>query len=179
MTERVPGAGRRSVPRAGPEGGRSAARARLAADRASAEATLQALTRDFDGIVGSAAGDDEHDPEGATNAFERQHVAALIDQARRRLADTDAALRRLDAASYGTCERMRPADRRGPSERSPNGADLHNLRGRRAAVKPYADATAASGRAAPGRRSPAPPKTAQTALRWTPSMVQPHLLASA
>jgi DnaK suppressor protein len=108
MTKRGPGRG--SSPSgsagAGPgDGGRAAARARLAAERASAEATLQALTRDFDGIVGSAAGDDEHDPEGATNAFERQHVAALIDQARRRLADTDAALRRLDGASYGICER--------------------------------------------------------------------------
>ena len=91
---------------AGPGAGdRSGARARLAAGRASAEAALRALTRDFDGIVGSCAGDDEHDPEGATNAFERQHVAALIDRARRRLADTDAALERLDAASYGTCER--------------------------------------------------------------------------
>ena len=86
-------------------GGQSAARARLVADRASAEATLRALTRDFDGIVGSSAGDDEHDPEGATNAFERQHVAALIEAARHRLADTDAALERLDAASFGTCER--------------------------------------------------------------------------
>jgi RNA polymerase-binding transcription factor DksA len=86
-------------------GGRSAARARLAAAREAAEARLRALTRDFDGIVGSAAGDDEHDPEGATNAFERQHVAALIDQARRQLADIDAALGRLDGAGYGTCER--------------------------------------------------------------------------
>jgi DnaK suppressor protein len=86
-------------------GGRSAARGRLAAEREGAEARLRALTRDFDGIVGSAAGDDEHDPEGATNAFERQHVAALIDQARRQLADIDAALGRLGEASYGTCER--------------------------------------------------------------------------
>ena len=102
MTE---GSGHRPTA-SGPGGGdRSAARARLAADRASAEATLRALTRDFDGIVGSSAGDDEHDPEGATNAFERQYIAALIDQARRRLADTDAALERLDAASFGTCER--------------------------------------------------------------------------
>jgi DnaK suppressor protein len=86
-------------------GGRSTARARLAAERDGAEARLRALTRDFDGIVGSAAGDDEHDPEGATNAFERQHVAALIDQARRQLADIDTALGRLGEASYGTCER--------------------------------------------------------------------------
>ena len=47
--------------------------------------------------------DDEHDPEGATIAFERQQVAALLDSARRRLADVDAALERRTAGSYGIC----------------------------------------------------------------------------
>lgn len=83
-----------------------AARARLTAERADAEAGLRALANDFDGIVTSpAASDDEHDPEGATNAFERQHIAALIERAHRHLAAIDAALRRLDDGSYGTCER--------------------------------------------------------------------------
>jgi RNA polymerase-binding transcription factor len=82
------------------------ARARLTADLASTRARLTALTRDFAGIVASSqANDDEHDPEGATNAFERQHIAALIDQARGQLADISAALRRLDDGSYGTCQR--------------------------------------------------------------------------
>lgn len=84
------------------------ARDLLAAERASTEARLAALERDFDGIVESsalAATDDEHDPEGGTTAFERQHVAALIGQARDRLADVAAALKRLDAGSYGQCER--------------------------------------------------------------------------
>jgi RNA polymerase-binding protein DksA len=51
----------------------------------------------------SSNADDEHDPEGATIAFERQQVAALLDQAHRRLADVDEALRRAAAGEYGTC----------------------------------------------------------------------------
>ncbi len=81
---------------------------RLAADRAATTQRLAALARDFDGLVESASQantDDEHDPEGATIAFERQHVAAMISQARDRLAEIDAALARLDDGSYGVCER--------------------------------------------------------------------------
>ena len=48
--------------------------------------------------------DDEHDPEGATIAFERQQVAALLAQARQRLADVDDALARAATGDYGTCE---------------------------------------------------------------------------
>jgi RNA polymerase-binding protein DksA len=58
--------------------------------------------------VDSAAGsgtDDEHDPEGATIAFERQHVAALLGQAREHLAAIDAAMRRLGDGTYGGCAR--------------------------------------------------------------------------
>ena len=81
-------------------------RARLTADLVSARARLAALTRDFDAVVAaSQANDDEHDPEGATNAFERQHIAALIDQARRQLDDINAALQRLDEGGYGICAR--------------------------------------------------------------------------
>jgi len=86
----------------------SSARARLAADRAETLKRLAALEREFGGIVesaGQANTDDEHDPEGATIAFERQHVAALLAQARDRLAGIDAALRRLDDGTYGMCER--------------------------------------------------------------------------
>jgi RNA polymerase-binding transcription factor DksA len=66
------------------------------------------LERDFAGLVdsaGQAGTDDEHDPEGATIAFERQHIAALIGQARGQLAEIEAALGRLDDGSYGVCER--------------------------------------------------------------------------
>jgi RNA polymerase-binding transcription factor len=82
-------------------------RAALAAARERALARLAALEREFGGIVAAArdAGtDDEHDPEGATLAYERQHVAALADAARAGLAEIDAALDRLAGGSYGTCQ---------------------------------------------------------------------------
>ena len=77
-------------------------------DRTRAEtlAQIDALTREFDEVVAasrSSNADDEHDPEGATIAFERQQVAALLDQARRRLADVDEALARAAAGDYGRC----------------------------------------------------------------------------
>ena len=81
--------------------------AALAAARDSAQARLAALERDFGGSVAAArdAGtDDEHDPEGATLAYERQHVAALADAAREDLAEIQAALARLADGSYGTCQ---------------------------------------------------------------------------
>jgi DnaK suppressor protein len=79
----------------------------LAQERQAALDRLTALERDFSAIVeaaGQANADDEHDPEGATIAFERQHVAALIDQTRHQLARVDAAIGRLDAGQYGRCE---------------------------------------------------------------------------
>jgi DnaK suppressor protein len=79
----------------------------LADERAAALAQIESLTREFDGVVAASRAsnaDDEHDPEGATIAFERQQVVALLDQARRRLADVEAALVRRDAGDYGTCE---------------------------------------------------------------------------
>jgi len=78
----------------------------LARIRTETLAQIDALTRDFDEVVAaskSSNADDEHDPEGATIAFERQQVAALLDQARRRLVDVDDALRRAAAGDYGTC----------------------------------------------------------------------------
>lgn len=88
--------------------GHDAARARLAAERERALQRRGSLEREFARIVessGSGGTDDEHDPEGATIAFERQHVAALITAARERLGQVDAALSRLDDGSYGSCER--------------------------------------------------------------------------
>jgi|SRR5271166_455359 len=79
----------------------------LAADRASTQERLAGLEREFAGIVESSASanaDDEHDPEGATIAFERQHLVALIEQARDHLGAIDAALRRIEDGTYGRCE---------------------------------------------------------------------------
>jgi DnaK suppressor protein len=78
----------------------------LARARVETLAQIDALVREFDQVVAaaqSANGDDEHDPEGATIAFERQQVAALLDAARRRLADVDDALARVEAGEYGMC----------------------------------------------------------------------------
>ena len=89
-------------------GGYGAAREALDAERAETLQRLAGLEREFAGIVeasDSANADDEHDPEGATIAFERQHVAALLGQARDQLDSIDTALRRLDEGGYGRCER--------------------------------------------------------------------------
>jgi DnaK suppressor protein len=48
-------------------------------------------------------GDDEHDPEGATTAFERERTAALRGQAEAHLSDVDRALARVAAGKYGFC----------------------------------------------------------------------------
>lgn len=82
---------------------------RLRAARSAALRRVAELEREFAGIVASAAdgssgGDDEHDPEGATVAFERQHIAALLGQARSQLAAVDAAASKLEAGSYGRCD---------------------------------------------------------------------------
>ena len=88
--------------------GQAGAHERLAADRASTLERLNGLEREHRGIIesaGAAGTDDEHDPEGATIAFERQHVAALLGQAREQLTQIDAAIVRLTDGSYGRCER--------------------------------------------------------------------------
>ena len=82
----------------------------LARARVETLAQIDALVREFDEVVDASRqsnADDEHDPEGATIAFERQQVAALLDSARRRLADIDDALARVEAGEYGTCATCR------------------------------------------------------------------------
>ena len=96
-----------SAPDHSPARGGPLQKSRLEAERAAARAQITALTREFDDVVAASAAsnaDDEHDPEGATIAFERQQVAALLAAARARLADIEAALARRDAGDYGVCE---------------------------------------------------------------------------
>lgn len=79
----------------------------LAAERDGAVLQIAGLTRDWDAIVESSAEvavDDEHDPEGATIAFERAQVHGLLTRARAHLADLERALERLDEGRYGVCE---------------------------------------------------------------------------
>ena len=84
------------------------ARSALERDRARTRQRLAALTGDYADIVAASLdsnADDEHDPEGATIAFERSQVGALAEQARQHLVEVDAALRRLEEGGYGRCER--------------------------------------------------------------------------
>jgi DnaK suppressor protein len=73
-----------------------------------ARAQVVALTAQRAEVVAASEGsnaDDEHDPEGATIAFERSQIGALVRQVRHHLAEIDAALERFEAGSYGVCER--------------------------------------------------------------------------
>lgn len=47
--------------------------------------------------------DDEHDPEGATIAFERAMVITLLDTARSSLVELDQATASLDSGTFGRC----------------------------------------------------------------------------
>ncbi len=79
----------------------------LAADREGTMSRISALARDFTSIVDATqltATDDEHDPEGATIAYERSQTSALLTAARSHLDDVDAALQRIADGSYGRCE---------------------------------------------------------------------------
>src|SRR3984957_10622987 len=80
----------------------------LLAGRARGRQGVAALEREFAGIAEAASAggtDDEHDPEGATLAFEREHTAALLGQAREQLTAAQAALGRLADGRYGVCVR--------------------------------------------------------------------------
>jgi DnaK suppressor protein len=79
----------------------------LEADLARTQARLTALTGDHSAIVEASVGsnaDDEHDPEGATIAFERSQVESLVRQALAHVVEVEAALARVDDATYGVCE---------------------------------------------------------------------------
>jgi DnaK suppressor protein len=82
------------------------AQERLLTLRREVLARLAGLERDLASSIDaarSANADDEHDPEGATIAFEREHVAAHIARAREQLREVDAALGRLADGTYGVC----------------------------------------------------------------------------
>ena len=87
--------------------GMDGARDRLEAEDHEARRRLARLTHDFDAVVAGSRDanvDDEHDPEGATIAFERSQVDALIRQAQHHREEIRAALTRVDAGTYGACE---------------------------------------------------------------------------
>ncbi|NDL56211.1 TraR/DksA family transcriptional regulator [Phytoactinopolyspora mesophila] len=85
-------------------------RARLELERQETLRRLADLTGSFDAVVAASRdtnADDEHDPEGATIAFERSQVGAFVRQAEQHLQEIDIAIERLHAGTYGTCERCR------------------------------------------------------------------------
>jgi RNA polymerase-binding transcription factor DksA len=68
-------------------------------------AELRRSFADIAASVDTANTDDEHDPEGATLAFERAQVVSLLDDAEQRLEELEHAAARVDAGTYGACER--------------------------------------------------------------------------
>lgn len=65
------------------------------------------MSSDLESLIAAAKdsnGDDEHDPEGQTIAYERSQQQALIDASLARLAGIEAATRRLKEGRYGRCE---------------------------------------------------------------------------
>ena len=80
----------------------------LTAERQRALDSVQALTADLAQMIAaseSSNADDEHDPEGATIAWERAQIRALLEQACRRLDDVDRALQQVGEGTYGDCLR--------------------------------------------------------------------------
>jgi DnaK suppressor protein len=68
---------------------------------------VESLQRSFTDIVEAAdstSTDDEHDPEGATIAYERSQVTALLHKSTEKLAALDEALRHIDAGGAMRCE---------------------------------------------------------------------------
>ena len=67
---------------------------------------IAGLQQSYAGIVEAAeltSTDDEHDPEGATIAYERAQVAALLRRAREDLQALDDAVERIDEGTFDTC----------------------------------------------------------------------------
>lgn len=79
----------------------------LAAARVDAQARIVALEAQLANVVETAAasaGDDEHDPEGQTVAYDRAQIAALLTRARADLAELEAAESRRADGTFGRCE---------------------------------------------------------------------------
>ena len=66
--------------------------------------SLRAAHSEIVAATEGANSDDEHDPEGATIAFERQQLSALLLQAEQSVAAAEQALAARAAGTYGTCE---------------------------------------------------------------------------
>lgn len=79
----------------------------LESERARRTVLLPALREDISSANAARQNsnvDDEHDPEGATIAFELSQAAALMRQSSATLAQVEAALARIAEGRYGYCE---------------------------------------------------------------------------
>lgn len=82
--------------------------ARIEAARAENSRLISALSRQWEDLVAATEqsnADDEHDPEGATIAYERALLSDGLDRARASLSALDDAAARLRSGTYGICER--------------------------------------------------------------------------
>ena len=82
-------------------------RSRLESEREETLDRLAGLTNDYEAVVAASLNsnaDDEHDPEGATIAFERSQIGSVVGQVQHHVVEIHAALARLEAGTYGTCE---------------------------------------------------------------------------
>lgn len=80
---------------------------RLAVEHATTSERVIALRTELAWLAGDsedANGDDEHDPEGSTLAFERARVAALLDDAESHLEQLALAQDRVAAGTYALCD---------------------------------------------------------------------------
>ena len=82
-------------------------RLRLDAALADNAGQLRDLRQQYDDFVAASQdsnADDEHDPEGATIAFERQQVVALIELAERTRSEIERGIAALTDGDYSSCE---------------------------------------------------------------------------
>jgi RNA polymerase-binding transcription factor DksA len=87
---------------------RATAEERIRRERAEVSRLVAALSVELDEIIDSVSlsnNDDEHDPDGATNGYERAKATAMLRHAEARLVELDGAVERLRDGAYGRCER--------------------------------------------------------------------------
>ncbi len=74
-------------------------------ERATTVTRMRSLEHELNEIIsaGEQNGDDEHDPEGATVAFERARTISLLQETRLHLDRIEDALARVVNGTYGTC----------------------------------------------------------------------------
>jgi DnaK suppressor protein len=78
--------------------------------RGSSESVLSDLGAQLESLRSAAIaanGDDEHDPEGSTIAFEAAQLETLRERAEEHLAEVDRAMERLELGLYGICARCK------------------------------------------------------------------------